>query len=125
MAAPTSGTTAPQLDSKDDLPSTQIFKGEEDQSEAEEGTPSKEHGTVAALESSVSEEAKKWRGWPGESVFRLVVPVLKVGSIIGRKGELIKKLCEETRARVRILEGAIGTNERIVSDILCRLCLFF
>ncbi|KAG1362108.1 RNA-binding KH domain-containing protein PEPPER [Cocos nucifera] len=59
-------------------------------------------------------ESKKWPGWPGDNVFRLIVPVLKVGSIIGRKGELIKKLCEETRARVRILEGAIGTSDRIV-----------
>ncbi|XP_068634408.1 RNA-binding KH domain-containing protein PEPPER-like [Aristolochia californica] len=57
---------------------------------------------------------KKWPGWPGDSVFRLIVPVLKVGSIIGRKGELIKKMCEETRARIRILEGALGTADRVV-----------
>jgi hypothetical protein len=39
-------------------------------------------------------------------VFRLVVPVLMVGSIIRHKGELIKRLVEETKAsRVRILEG--------------------
>ncbi|URE30833.1 KH domain [Musa troglodytarum] len=36
------------------------------------------------------------------------------GHIIGRKGELIKKLCEETKARVRILEGPIGVSDRIV-----------
>ncbi|KAG6513872.1 hypothetical protein ZIOFF_024209 [Zingiber officinale] len=52
---------------------------------------------------------KKWPGWPGDNVFRLIVPLLKVGSIIGRKGELIKKLCEETRARVRVLEAPIDT----------------
>ncbi|OVA19331.1 K Homology domain [Macleaya cordata] len=57
---------------------------------------------------------KKWPGWPGDSVFRLIVPVIKVGSIIGRKGELIKKMCEETKARIRVLEGAIGTADRIV-----------
>jgi transcription antitermination factor NusA-like protein len=51
-------------------------------------------------------------------VFRLVVPVLKVGSIIGRKGELIKRLVEETKARVRILEGPVGATERIVSTPL-------
>ncbi|WOL10490.1 hypothetical protein Cni_G19247 [Canna indica] len=59
-------------------------------------------------------EVKKWPGWPGDNVFRLIVPLLKVGSIIGRKGELIKKLCEETRARVRILQGPIGVSDRIV-----------
>ncbi|KAJ4962438.1 hypothetical protein NE237_022377 [Protea cynaroides] len=63
---------------------------------------------------TVTPAEKKWPGWPGDSVFRLIVPVLKVGSIIGRKGELIKKMCEETRARIRILEGAIGTADRIV-----------
>ncbi|KAL5231017.1 hypothetical protein ABZP36_029793 [Zizania latifolia] len=58
--------------------------------------------------------AKRWPGWPGDNVFRLVVPVLKVGSIIGRKGELIKRLVEETKARVRVLDGPIGASERIV-----------
>ncbi|GMJ01525.1 PEPPER [Hibiscus trionum] len=58
--------------------------------------------------------AEKWSGWPGHCVFRLIVPVTKVGSIIGRKGELIKKMCEETRARIRVLDGAVGTPDRIV-----------
>ncbi|ONK56367.1 uncharacterized protein A4U43_C10F7730 [Asparagus officinalis] len=44
----------------------------------------------------------------------MVVPVVKVGSLIGKKGELIKKLCEETRAKVRILDGVSGTTDRIV-----------
>ncbi|KAL6977864.1 hypothetical protein U1Q18_026647 [Sarracenia purpurea var. burkii] len=57
---------------------------------------------------------KKWPGWPGICVFRLIVPVLKVGSIIGRKGDAIKKMCEETRARVRILDGPVGSSDRIV-----------
>ncbi|KAH1067909.1 hypothetical protein J1N35_032896 [Gossypium stocksii] len=57
---------------------------------------------------------EKWPGWPGHCVFRLIVPVLKVGSIIGRKGELIKKMCEETRARIRVLDAALGTADRIV-----------
>ncbi|KAF9616766.1 hypothetical protein IFM89_032319 [Coptis chinensis] len=64
--------------------------------------------------SSSSSAEKRWPGWPGDSVFRLVVPVLKVGSIIGRKGELIKKMCEETRARIRILDGVLGTLDRVV-----------
>lgn len=59
-------------------------------------------------------EEKRWPGWPGFCVFRLVVPVLKVGSIIGRKGDLIKKMCEETRARVRVLDGPVGNPDRIV-----------
>lgn len=67
-----------------------------------------------ATEETDSEE-KKWPGWPGHCVFRLIVPVLKVGIIIGRKGELIKKTCEETRARIRVLDAPLGTPDRIVS----------
>lgn len=74
---------------------------------------------------TTTEVAEKWPGWPGDNVFRLIVPVLKVGSIIGRKGELVKKMCEETRARIRILEGPIGTADRIVCPFLLSyfLCL--
>lgn len=61
---------------------------------------------------------KKWPGWPGESVFRMLVPAQKVGSIIGRRGEFIKKIVEETRARIKILDGPPGTAERAVSLFL-------
>lgn len=59
-------------------------------------------------------EEKKWPGWPGESVFRMLVPAQKVGNIIGRKGEYIKKMVEETRARIKILDGPPGSQERAV-----------
>ncbi|KAJ1378208.1 K-like proteiny domain [Sesbania bispinosa] len=65
-------------------------------------------------DTAVTPPEKRWPGWPGDCVFRLIVPVGKVGSIIGRKGELIKKMCEETRARIRVLDGAVGTPDRIV-----------
>lgn len=70
---------------------------------------------------------KKWPGWPGDCVFRLIVPVVKVGSIIGRKGDLIKKMCEETKARIRVLDGAVGTPDRVVSVFLsrARFCSYF
>ncbi|GAB4836026.1 hypothetical protein Ancab_000944 [Ancistrocladus abbreviatus] len=57
---------------------------------------------------------KKWPGWPGDSVFRMLVPAQKVGNIIGRKGEYIKKIVEETKARIKILDGPPGTAERAV-----------
>lgn len=57
---------------------------------------------------------KRWPGWPGENVFRMLVPAQKVGGIIGRKGELIKKICEETKARIKILDGPPGTQIRAV-----------
>ncbi|KAF3633594.1 RNA-binding KH domain-containing protein PEPPER [Capsicum annuum] len=59
-------------------------------------------------------EKPKWPGWPGDCVFRLVVPVLKVGSIIGRKGELVKKMCEDTGAKIRVLDGPVSSPDRVV-----------
>ncbi|XP_010273559.1 PREDICTED: RNA-binding KH domain-containing protein PEPPER-like [Nelumbo nucifera] len=85
--------------------------------ESSEQAPETVATTAAPVSTTVPEATpaeKKWPGWPGNNVFRLIVPVLKVGSIIGRRGELVKKMCEETRARIRILEGAIGTADRIV-----------
>lgn len=73
---------------------------------------------------ATAEADKRWPGWPGDCVFRLVVPVLKVGSIIGRKGELIKKMCEETRARIRVLDAPVGTPDRVVSFLGFSLSAF-
>ncbi|XP_055822652.1 RNA-binding KH domain-containing protein PEPPER-like [Solanum dulcamara] len=70
-------------------------------------------GTVK-IEPEVSIEKPKWPGWPGSCVFRLIVPVLKVGSIIGRKGELVKKMCEETGAKIRVLDGPASSPDRVV-----------
>ncbi|XP_072980417.1 flowering locus K homology domain-like isoform X1 [Typha angustifolia] len=64
------------------------------------------------LEASVGE--KKWPGWPGENVFRILIPSNKVGGLIGRKGEFIKRMCEESRARIKILDGPPGVQERAV-----------
>lgn len=57
---------------------------------------------------------KRWPGWPGDSVFRILVPAHKVGAIIGRKGEFIKRMCEESKARIKILDGPPGVPERAV-----------
>lgn len=74
---------------------------------------------VSSQKRSREEEAaaggeKKWPGWPGDNVFRLIVPAQKVGAIIGRKGEFVKKMCEETKSRIKILDGIPGTSERVV-----------
>ncbi|KAG8373968.1 hypothetical protein BUALT_Bualt11G0081200 [Buddleja alternifolia] len=69
---------------------------------------------AAEKEKALEEMKAKWPGWPGYSVFRLLVPLLKVGGIIGRKGDLVKKLVEETRAKVRVLDGPLTSPDRIV-----------
>ncbi|CAO2816601.1 unnamed protein product [Amaranthus hypochondriacus] len=74
-----------------------------------------ENSQPASDAEAAATSSTKWPGWPGDNVFRLIVPVIKVGSIIGRKGELIKKMCEETRARIRVLEAPVGsTPDRVV-----------
>lgn len=94
-----------------ELPET---KGEEDAEPATVEAPVTEAASVDDKDKALEEMKAKWPGWPGYSVFRLLVPVLKVGGIIGRKGDLIKKLVEETRARVRVLDGPITSPDRIV-----------
>ncbi|XP_076910659.1 RNA-binding KH domain-containing protein PEPPER-like [Bidens hawaiensis] len=69
--------------------------------------------TPPAPESDVASTAEE-KKWPGDCVFRVIVPVVKVGSIIGHKGDIIKKMCEETKARVRVLDGPVGNPDRIV-----------
>lgn len=75
------------------------------------------NGEVKQQDSLPVEADKKWPGWPGESVFRILIPAQKVGAIIGRKGEFIKKMCEESKARIKILDGPPGVPERTVSSL--------
>ncbi|KAI3742641.1 hypothetical protein L1987_60333 [Smallanthus sonchifolius] len=87
-------------------------EAQDNEEEEHGGAEVEEGGGGAAAAEGVVEQ--KWPGWPGENVYRMLVPVQKVGGIIGRKGEYIKKTCEETRARIKILDGPPGTNERTV-----------
>ncbi|XP_019058113.1 PREDICTED: RNA-binding KH domain-containing protein PEPPER-like [Tarenaya hassleriana] len=70
--------------------------------------------TAEGAVSGIDGSAEKWPGWPGDCVFRLIVPVTKVGAIIGRKGDIIKKMSEETGARIKVLDGPITTHDRVV-----------
>ncbi|KAJ4899456.1 RNA-binding KH domain-containing protein PEPPER [Raphanus sativus] len=67
-----------------------------------------------SLAAETAPDAERWPGWPGDCVFRVIVPVSKVGAIIGRKGDIIRKMCEETRARIKVLDGPTTTPDRIV-----------
>ncbi|KAL8166433.1 hypothetical protein V2J09_007932 [Rumex salicifolius] len=102
---------AVENDSKQDFADIEIEHNETDEY-AEDLHPEEkqDQADIAAADT----EDKKWPGWPGENVFRMLVPAQKVGNIIGRKGEYIKKIVEETRARIKILDGPPGTAERAV-----------
>lgn len=60
----------------------------------------------------------RYPGWPGTSVFRMLIPSHKVGAIIGHKGEKVRRLCEETKACVRIIGGHLCAAEQAVSSPL-------
>ncbi|KAL7593356.1 hypothetical protein Lser_V15G33469 [Lactuca serriola] len=49
-----------------------------------------------------------------DCLFRVIVPALKAKNITGRNGNLIKKMCEETKAHIIVLEGPVWHPDRIV-----------
>ncbi|KAE8056709.1 hypothetical protein FH972_013455 [Carpinus fangiana] len=106
---PTTTTTAEPSSTSTETPATAPTEPEPTAHNIES-----ESAPASEPPASASPAEKRWPGWPGDCVFRLIVPVLKVGSIIGRRGDLIKKMCEETRARIRVLDGAVGTPDRVV-----------
>ncbi|MED6183371.1 hypothetical protein PIB30_037288 [Stylosanthes scabra] len=48
------------------------------------------------------------------TVYRYLCPVRKIGSVIGRGGDIVKQLRAETKAKIRIGETVPGCDERVV-----------
>ncbi|KAL8258344.1 hypothetical protein R6Q59_030385 [Mikania micrantha] len=51
---------------------------------------------------------------PDDTVYRYLCPNRKIGSIIGRGGDIVKQLRSETQAKIRINETVPGCEERVV-----------
>ncbi|KAL6953525.1 hypothetical protein U1Q18_016458 [Sarracenia purpurea var. burkii] len=51
---------------------------------------------------------------PGSTVFRLLCPASKTGSVIGKGGNIISQIRQETGAKVRVEETVHGCDERII-----------
>lgn len=49
-----------------------------------------------------------------DTVYRYLCPIKKIGSIMGRGGEIVKQLRSETKAKIRIGETVNGSDERVV-----------
>eukprot|EP01025_Chloroclados_australasicus_P020797 TRINITY_DN2190_c0_g2_i1.p1 TRINITY_DN2190_c0_g2~~TRINITY_DN2190_c0_g2_i1.p1 ORF type:complete len:519 (+),score=60.46 TRINITY_DN2190_c0_g2_i1:139-1695(+) len=49
-----------------------------------------------------------------ETTYRLLVPHNKIGSIIGKGGEMIKQIRHETGAKVKIFENSDNNSERVL-----------
>ncbi|VVB14566.1 unnamed protein product [Arabis nemorensis] len=50
-----------------------------------------------------------------DTVFRYLCPVKKIGSVIGRGGEIVKQLRTDTRSKIRIGEAILGCDERVIT----------
>lgn len=52
---------------------------------------------------------------PDDTVYRYLCPSRKIGSIIGRGGEIVKQLRADTQAKIRIGESVPGCDERVIT----------
>ncbi|KAM0936186.1 putative K domain-containing protein [Dioscorea sansibarensis] len=50
-----------------------------------------------------------------DTVYRYLCPGKKIGSIIGRGGEIVKQLRADTQAKIRIGESTPGCDERVIT----------
>lgn len=61
--------------------------------------------------------AEKEQYAPGsdDTVYRYLCPGRKIGSIIGRGGEIVKQLRQESQSKIRIGESVPGCEERVIT----------
>ncbi|KAL8234016.1 hypothetical protein R6Q59_020116 [Mikania micrantha] len=50
-----------------------------------------------------------------DTVYRYLCPIKKIGSIMGRGGDIVKQLRSETKAKIRIGDTVLGCDERVVT----------
>ena len=56
---------------------------------------------------------KKAAAGPPETVIRVLVPGRRAGKVIGKGGAIVKHLKDMTGARIRMIEGVPGCDERV------------
>lgn len=54
------------------------------------------------------------KSFPGSVVFRLLCPASKIGGVIGKGGNIVSEIRQQTGARVRVEETVSGCDERVV-----------
>lgn len=50
-----------------------------------------------------------------DTVYRYLCPIKKIGSIMGKGGDIIKKLRSDTNSKIRIGETVSGCDERVIT----------
>ncbi|KAK9834750.1 hypothetical protein WJX74_009242 [Apatococcus lobatus] len=58
-------------------------------------------------------DMKKAAAGPPETVIRVLVPGRRAGKVIGKGGSIVKHLKDMTGARIRMIEGVPGCDERV------------
>ncbi|KAG8092106.1 hypothetical protein GUJ93_ZPchr0012g20690 [Zizania palustris] len=51
---------------------------------------------------------------PIETIYRILCPVKKIGSVLGRGGDVVKALRDETKAKIRVADSIPGADERVI-----------
>ena len=49
-----------------------------------------------------------------ETLYRILCPVKKIGSVLGKGGEIVSALREETRAKITVADAIPGAEERVI-----------
>lgn len=71
---------------------------------------SRESNGRSKRHSSILEAAPK----ANDTVYRILCPDKKIGGVIGKGGSIINALREETRAKIRVVDGFPGGDERVI-----------
>ncbi|XP_052169490.1 KH domain-containing protein HEN4-like [Oryza glaberrima] len=51
---------------------------------------------------------------PIETIYRILCPVKKIGSVLGRGGDIVKALRDTTKAKIRVADSIPGADERVI-----------
>ncbi|XP_078162152.1 RNA-binding KH domain-containing protein RCF3-like [Carex rostrata] len=51
---------------------------------------------------------------PIETLFRILCPIRKIGSVLGRGGDIIKSLRAETNAKILVADAVPGSDDRVI-----------
>ncbi|XWS75458.1 hypothetical protein CRYUN_Cryun01aG0090100 [Craigia yunnanensis] len=51
---------------------------------------------------------------PGDTVYRVLCPSRKIGGVIGKGGNIVKALREETQAKITVGDSVLGCDERVI-----------
>ncbi|RWW13728.1 hypothetical protein GW17_00022544 [Ensete ventricosum] len=51
---------------------------------------------------------------PIDTIYRILCPVKKIGSVLGKGGDIVNTLRDETHAKIRVADAIPGAEERVI-----------